>query len=135
MSVRAALDARLVSAWLPPLAYVALIWWLSSQALDIPLIMLLPLRDRGVHLLEYAALGLMIARAVQLTWGERGLRGSMFAVLLSVCLGLLDEFHQLFVPGRSADFLDLAADGAGVCVAVGVYALALTRRTETAASG
>jgi hypothetical protein len=136
MNARAAtLDARILSAWAPPLLYVALIWWLSSHALNIPFILMLPLKDRGVHLLEYAALGLMIARAVQLTWGERGLRGSMFAVLLSICLGLLDEFHQLFVPGRSADFVDLVADGAGVCIAVGIYAFALTRRAETVASG
>jgi VanZ family protein len=124
----------LAGAWLPPGVYIALIWWLSSQVLDIGLVAQVPLRDRGVHFLEYCGLGLMIARAVHISWGRAGLRGSMFAVLLSVSLGLLDEFHQFFVPGRSAEILDLVADAGGVCVAVGVYALWGTRETETSAS-
>jgi VanZ family protein len=127
--------SSLLAAWLPPLLYCALIWWLSSQVLDIALIASVPLRDRGVHFLEYGALGLMVARAVQVTWGPLGMRGSMFAVLLSVALGLLDEFHQLFVPGRTGEILDLVADGAGVCVAVGMHALWTTRQLETPVSG
>jgi VanZ family protein len=126
----------LLSAWLPPTLYCVLIWWLSSRVLDeYRLVELVPLRDRGVHFLEYAALGFMIARAVQLTWGPRGMRGSMFAVLLSVALGLLDEFHQLFVPGRTGEIMDLIADGAGVCVAVGLHALWTTRPLQTPVSG
>jgi VanZ family protein len=127
--------ASLVWAWLPPALYCALIWWLSSQVLEYSLVHMVPLRDRGVHFLEYAALGLLIARAVQLTWGPQGMRGSMFAVLLSVALGLLDEFHQLFVPGRTGEIFDLLADGAGVCVAVGVHALWTTRPLQTSVSG
>ena len=125
----------LLSAWLPPAPYCVLIWWLSSQVLDFALIAAVPLRDRGIHFLEYGALGLMIARAVQVTWGPWGMRGSMFAVLLSVALGLLDEFHQLFVPGRTGEILDLLADGAGVCVAVGLHALWTTRPLQTPVSG
>ena len=126
--------ASLVSAWLPPALYCALIWWLSSQVLDFAIIGSVPMRDRGVHFMEYAALGLMVARAVQVTWGQQGMRGSMFAVLLSVALGLLDEFHQLFVPGRTGEILDLVADGAGVCVAVGLHALWTTRTLQASVS-
>jgi VanZ family protein len=118
-------------AWLPPLLYTALIWWLSSQVLDIQLIAYVPLRDRGVHLVEYGVLALLLARAVHVTWPERGLRGALFAVLLGFALGLLDEVHQLFVPGRSADILDLVADTAGACVAVGCYAAFTTSRAAS----
>ena len=115
-------------AWLPPLLYTGLIWWLSGQVLDFQLIAFVPLRDRGVHLVEYGLLALLIARAVHITWPERGLRGALFALLLGFSLGLLDEVHQLFVPGRSADILDLVADTAGACVAVGLHAAFTTSR-------
>jgi VanZ family protein len=127
--------ASLFSAWLPPALYCALIWWLSSQVLDFHLISHIWFRDRGVHAVEYFCMGLLIARAVQVTWGPQGMRGSMFAVLLSIALGLLDEFHQLFVPGRTGEIIDLLADGAGVCVAVGLHALWATRPLRTPVSG
>jgi hypothetical protein len=116
-------------AWLPPLLYTALIWWLSSQVLDFRIIAFVPLRDRGVHVVEYGLLALLLARAVHITWPERGLRGALFAVLLGIALGLLDEVHQLFVPGRSGEILDLVADTAGACVAVGIHAAFTTSRT------
>jgi VanZ family protein len=125
----------LLSAWLPPGLYVAVIWWLSSQVLDGSLVTHVPFADRGVHFVEYAGLGWLIARAVQVTWGPRGMRGSMVGVLLGVALGLLDEFHQLFVPGRSAEIFDLVADTLGVCAAVGLHALWTTRLRRQAVSG
>lgn len=130
-----ALWKTLLSAWLPPGLYVALIWWLSSQVLDGRLVTYVPLADRGVHFLEYAGLGWLIARAVQVTWGPQGLRGSMLSVLLNITLNLLDEFHQLFVPGRSAEIFDLVADTLGVCAAVGLHALWTTRLRQQAVSG
>jgi VanZ family protein len=127
--------ASIVVAWLPVVAYTLLVWWLSSQVIDLAIINEVPLRDRGVHLVEYAALSLLIARAVQATWGPQGLRGPLFSVLLTVALGLLDEVHQLFVPGRSGEILDLVADTAGACVAVGLYAAFNTFRAEPATFG
>jgi len=70
--------------------------------------------DKLFHLLEYAILGYLIARAagnsanLQLSAHFR-----IFAVFLAILYGLTDEFHQCFVPGREAEILDLLADGAG----------------------
>ena len=45
-----------------------------------------------------------------------GLRATMMAI----AYGASDEWHQSFVPGRHADVWDLAADGVGAALALGV---------------
>ena len=37
--------------------------------------------------------------------------------LFVLAIGLLDELHQVGIPGRSADVADLVADAVGICVA------------------
>ncbi|HRN25734.1 MAG TPA: VanZ family protein [Ignavibacteriaceae bacterium] len=41
-----------------------------------------------------------------------------FTVLIASFYGLLDELHQLFVPGRSAEIFDWVADFSGAVVGV-----------------
>ncbi len=41
-----------------------------------------------------------------------------FTVLIASIYGMVDEIHQMFVPGRSAEFLDWLADFSGSLVAV-----------------
>ncbi len=108
---------RVARAWVPAVLYLALIWWLSSQRIDLPLDRV-PWRDKGVHFLEYFALGACFAHAVWITWSRRGQLGAVAAWLFTVASGLLDELHQALVPFRSADLLDLAADAAGALLAV-----------------
>lgn len=75
------------------------------------------------HFTEYAVLGIFSARAfassandlVQRHWFR-------VALLLIVCYALLDEFHQSFVPSRTASIYDSAIDVAG-----GLTALLLFR--------
>ncbi len=42
------------------------------------------------------------------------------ALVITIVYGFTDEFHQLYVPGRSADMYDMAADGLGGIVFVGL---------------
>lgn len=114
--------ARVLLAWLPVVGYTLLIWWLSSHTIDPELLARVPLQDKGVHFLEYAALSSFIAHAVAATWQERGAGATVSAILMASALGLLDELHQAFVPGRSSDPLDLIADTAGALFAACVYA-------------
>ena len=125
---------RVALAWLPVVAYTLLIWWLSSQTLQFDLLEEVPLRDKGVHFVEYGALGFFMAHAIATTWPGRGLAGIVVSVLMTVALGLLDELHQAFVPGRSSDVADLLADSAGALVAVLLYAgvARLVRRRRAA---
>ena len=43
----------------------------------------------------------------------------IFSVLFCFFYGMSDEWHQSFVPGRDADWLDLAADTLGALIAMG----------------
>lgn len=40
----------------------------------------------------------------------------LFTILFASLYGAVDEFHQLFIPGRSCDFLDWVADFIGVII-------------------
>ena len=53
-----------------------------------------------------------------------------FTVLIASIYGLLDEIHQMFVPGRSAEFLDWLADFSGSLVAVLITGYLIRRIKE-----
>lgn len=53
-----------------------------------------------------------------------------FTVLIASLYGLLDELHQLFVPGRSAEFLDWIADFSGSLIAVLIVRFLILRIRE-----
>jgi len=73
----------------------------------------LHLPDKVEHGIEYAAGGFLAAGA---TLGDRRVRAWTTAVIFCVLWGLLDEFHQSFVPGRDSSSMDLAADTAGAAI-------------------
>lgn len=106
---------RLVSLWGPVVGVMAAIFFVSSLS-DPPL----PgdISDKSGHLIAYAGLGLMVVRAVAGGLPRR-ITGRIAAIAIAITVGhgMGDEFHQWFVPGRSADVLDLAADGAGALLA------------------
>ena len=75
---------------------------------------LFPLRDKGVHTTEFAALAFLLAHACLRTFDRpTRFRVALAGGFLAVLWGFLDEVHQAFVPGRSADVLDLVADSIG----------------------
>jgi len=72
-----------------------------------------------LHFLEFGVLAFCLARA--LNRGRMPLEWRIIWIVVPICFGyaILDEFHQLFVPGRSCTALDVLADtlGSGVCAA------------------
>lgn len=102
--------------WGPVVAYMAIIFALSSRSvLPSPL----GLNDKVVHFGFYGGLALLALRA---TAGGRlaglSLPAMLAAWAIATVYGATDEFHQSFVPGRSADVWDLVADAAGAALAV-----------------
>jgi len=101
--------------WGPVAALMAVIFALSAR----PTLPMPPgFNDKGAHLLAYAALATLTLRA---TAGGRlagvSARSLLAAWVVATLYGATDEFHQTFVPGRSADVLDLVADSAGAALA------------------
>ena len=107
---------RVALAWALVLGWMGIIFWLSNQP-DLPRLEG-SLRDamlkRVAHLVEYAFLGGLLWRALNLTFrlGAPGLY--IWAFSLSFLYAVSDEVHQAFVPGRTASFLDLGLDALGI---------------------
>ena len=82
-----------------------------------------------VHVAAYAGLAALTARATGRGLRDVSWRAVLAAVLISTLYGVTDEYHQLFVPGRSFDVFDMAADAIGsVAGASAVGAWGIIRR-------
>jgi VanZ family protein len=110
--------------------YALAIFWASSRS-RFPV----PVRfwDKGVHAGVYAVLSLVIVWAsVAGDWRKVGVRHVVGTTLACVAYGWSDEIHQLFVPRRHYDLLDLAADATGaVGAAVAAWAWGIIQRGNT----
>jgi VanZ family protein len=72
------------------------------------------LPDKPTHLLVYTPLGILFVRALAGGLGTRvTLSTALLALALTTAYGVTDEFHQMFVPGRYAEWNDLVADALG----------------------
>lgn len=87
-----------------------------------------PFSDKVAHVILYAVLGAALA------WGwARSPRSVPHAVLLiaGALYGVSDEWHQMYVPGRTPDLVDWIADVIGVLVGYGVTLQRVERVNET----
>ncbi len=78
--------------------------------------------DRSIqgHLAIFAVLAWLARAAIQ-CWNAGNvylLRWSILAVVFSVGYGVMDEFHQSTVPGRTASISDVGVDALGAVAAV-----------------
>lgn len=82
---------------------------------------------KGAHLSEYAVLALLAARAF-LSSSRAWLRRYWFvaAFALVVAYALFDEFHQSFVPTRTASIYDSFIDMTGGIIAILSVAIGLS---------
>ena len=108
-------------------AWAALIFWASSLPNPFPE---LPRglwdHDKLLHGAAYAVLGALLRGALGGGWLRPSL-ALVAAVVLGTAYGASDEWHQSFVPNRSSDVGDLAADALGAAVGAAAAALILRR--------
>jgi len=109
----------LIRYWGPVWVYATLIFGGSSISTppDVIVSLLKDVSDKLLHLCEYGILGALSYRACRHAAGPWVARHAVvMAVVGSAFYGLTDEVHQLYVPFRQADALDLMADTVGAFV-------------------
>jgi VanZ family protein len=123
--------------WGAAFAVLALLWaavlfWESSRANPFPFLPAALLsQDKLLHAGAYAVLGALVATALRAT--RLGLaRALALAAVVAALYGATDEWHQSFVPGRTADPFDWAADAIGAIAGASAAVLALRGRIARA---
>lgn len=101
--------------WLPPAGWAAFIFFLSDQP-GLPQVLPSALQQAVTvvaHLVEYAVLAALLLRAVRPPHSlpSGGLWLAVWAI--AVLYGISDEWHQSFVPHRSAGADDVVVDAVG----------------------
>lgn len=120
--------------WWPVAAQMVVIFVASS----IPNLTHIPgdVSDKTAHFAGYALLGAAALRALaRASWAHVSAARGLAAWALCAVYALTDEWHQTFVPGRTAAWDDLVADGTGAAAAVllgWVAGLLVRRRRERA---
>lgn len=111
--------------FIPTVSYYALIFFFSSRSFQVEIDVLF--LDKAIHLVEFSLLGFLLAFGFFLSLSSTLWTKAVLAFTTGLLLAGLDELHQYFVPLRSFEILDLAADTIGILSGLVIYIL-LTRR-------
>ena len=100
-----------------------LVLWLFPETSEATLQTIHFVVRKLAHFTEYAVLGFLAARAFS-TSSVRSLKRRWFliALFLIVMYALLDEYHQSFVPSRTASIYDSMIDSIGGVAGLLIYA-------------
>jgi VanZ family protein len=106
---------RLFYAWLPPFAWMAVIFALSTrQRLSVSDEFVLNfLFFKTLHVIEYAFLFLLYYRGFGSVWGLSDNRIGKAAFLATIIYAITDEVHQTLVPTREGALRDVIIDALG----------------------
>ena len=110
----------------PVLAYSVIIFYISG----IPAAKLTFTHyfwDKFLHLVEYAPLGFLCARAIWVHGKWSKMAVWVASVSFGYVYGLSDEFHQSFTLGRASCLSDALADFLGSAFGAGIYLIVKTR--------
>ncbi|WP_427337976.1 VanZ family protein [Caloranaerobacter sp. DY30410] len=74
------------------------------------------------HFGIYFVLGILVMNGFRAS-GIRDFRAFIFSLIFCILYAASDEVHQIFVPGRGAQVLDVLIDSLGAFVGIGIYKL------------
>jgi VanZ family protein len=99
--------------------------WLLPHAANATLLQMHHYIRKWAHFTEYFILSLLVLRAIRA--GRPGTRFAWALVVVAIvlCYASLDEFHQRFVPGRTAAVGDVLIDTSGGIAAQLIVALVI----------
>jgi VanZ family protein len=116
--------------------------WLLPHASAATLFHLHYIIRKCAHFTEYFILSLLILRAIRAGRHNARLAWALAAIVIVFGYAALDEFHQSFVPGRTAAVTDVLLDTTGGIAAQAVAALVFLlghvrqkRKEESAGTG
>ena len=114
---------KIITLWLPLVLWCSLIFVLSSiPNLRTELGFWDLILRKAAHVTEFAVLFLLSFRAFEGFFSKISVAGLVStAAIFSVLFAVSDEFHQSFVPGRSASAYDVGIDSCGVLIGLLVY--------------
>lgn len=75
------------------------------------------------HASEYAVLGVLMLGTAYSFAEDRGKKNRLLCWCAGTAYAATDEFHQLFVPGRSCQFRDVCIDSAGILTGIVLFSL------------
>ncbi len=80
----------------------------------------LDISDKMIHVAAYFILAVLLnfTLLLQNKYPYAKLRAYYLTIIIGVVYGALDELHQMFIPGRFAEFLDWIANVVGVLLGV-----------------
>ena len=120
LSMRSKMNNAFIVYKAPALGYAVLIFLMSSiPGSELPELPFYSF-DKLVHLFEFGLFGMLLYRAFRYP------NPIIKPYLLTLCIGIpyaaLDEFHQLFVPGRKCDGVDFIMDMLGLVIFAAISA-------------
>ncbi len=105
---------------------MGLIFFLSHQH-SLPMPALFPGQDKFFHGIVFGVLGAFYLGSMRKSLTGYSLSQAATASLYVLAYGVSDEAHQYFVPGRSTEYMDIAADAAGGLLMVTIMYLIARR--------
>ena len=115
---------RAISRFGPPLALMAVIFYLSAQPdLNSGLGAWDTIGRKFVHAASYGLMWWLWHRAL-------AFRAPLAAAAITIAYAATDEFHQSFVEGRHGTPVDVLIDAAGVLIAMALTARRRVRAAE-----
>ena len=130
--------------WMPVILWMLVILYLSSQSADQSnqlsmgvtvriyeaVNILLPELEvdafnhmvrKYAHFFAYMILGILSVNALYLN-GIKDRKAILYSFIISFLYAISDEIHQIFVPGRAGQVMDVLIDSSGGIIGIAIYA-------------
>lgn len=112
-------------SWLIVILVAIFIFYISGLSFEKTGIAFADWKTTAYHFLIFSILGFFLL--ISLVRG-RHYNLIVLAIILAIIYAISDEFHQLFVPGRSCNFQDIITDSAGILFSGVFYVFILNFR-------
>ena len=105
-----------LTLWVPAVLWAAFIFFASSRQFGPDYKPLFTHLDKLQHLGVYAVLGWLIGRPLLRAHGQPLAKAAVLAIAVTALYGVTDEWHQSFVPTRTASVADWLGDLVGAAL-------------------